>query len=157
MHSLYGRCKSHERLRSYAAFNKGTRVTMIAAIGPEEVTSATYGQWHVDGEIFLGFIRECLVPVLQPDQIVIMDNLSTHKVAGVRELIESTGARLVYLPPYSPDFSPIELFWSKIKTIIRKYAARTFAELQKAITMAFKSINRSDLTGWFEHCGYNID
>jgi transposase len=156
MSSLYGRSKSNERLKSFSPFNKGTRVTMIAAISSDEVTAATYGAWHVDGDIFLGFIRECLIPALKPDQIVIMDNLSTHKISGVRELIESTGARLVYLPPYSPDLSPIELFWSKIKKIIRKNAARTFSDLKEAITIAFKNVAQSDLIGWFEHCGYDI-
>lgn len=157
MSSLYGRAKSGQRVKSYEPFNKGSRVTMIAAIGLEEVIAASFGQWHVDGDIFLGFIEQCLAPALQPGQVVIMDNLSTHKVAGVREQIEATGARLVYLPPYSPDFNPIELFWSKVKHYIRKKAARNFKQLCAAISDAFKSITSSDLQGWFEHCQYCID
>lgn len=154
MNRLYGRGIRHERIKSFAPFNKGTRVTLIAAIGIEEIKAAMFGQWHINGDIFLQFIRECLVPVLQPGQFVLMDNLSAHKVSGVRESIESTGARLVYLPPYSPDLSPIELAWSKIKAYLRKKVARTFDELQQAICEAFASITPSDLLAWFEHCGY---
>jgi transposase len=157
MSPMYGRAKGGGRVKSHEPFNKGKRVTMIAAIGLEEVKAATFGEWHVDGNIFLEFIRQVLVPVLNPGQMVFMDNLSTHKVSGVRELIEATGAKLVYLPPYSPDLNPIELFWSKVKHTIRKKSARTFHALSEAISEAFKSVNSTDLFGWFEHCGYRID
>jgi transposase len=157
MSSLYGRAKSAERVRSFDPFNKGKRTTMIAAISCEKVEAATVGEWHVDGDIFLSFIELCLVPTLRPGNIVIMDNLSTHKISGVRERIEAVGARLVYLPPYSPDLSPIELCWSKIKRMIRKKAPRTFEELKEVTSEAFKSIKTSDLEGWFTHCGYCTD
>ena len=157
MSSRYGRAKRHQRVVSYLPFNKGQRVTLIAAIGIEEIKAALYGEWHLDGDLFLNFIQVCLLPVLKPYHVVLMDNLSAHKVAGVRTLIEATGARLVYLPPYSPDLSPIELAWSKIKGIIRKKSARTYEELKEAISIAFKSIKQSDLVGWYEHCGYNVD
>lgn len=156
MSRLYGRGKSHERVKSYAPFNKGVRVTMIAAVGVEGVKAASFGEWHVDGEIFLQFIQECLVPALEPGQVVLMDNLSVHKVSGVQQAIEAVGARLVYLPPYSPDLSPIELAWSKIKTYLRKKSARTFDELKSAICEAFAEITQTDLQAWFEHCGYCI-
>jgi transposase len=156
MTRLYGRGLSHERVKCLAPFNKGTRVTMIAAIGVEEVKASWYGDWHLDGDIFIHFIKECLVPVIQSGQVVMMDNLQAHKVSGVKELIESTGARLVYLPSYSPDFTPIELFWSKIKSYIRKKEARNLKDLGKAITEAFKSIQANDLENWFEHCGYSV-
>jgi transposase len=157
MSPLYGRAKGGNRVKSYEPFNKGTRVTMIAAIGLEEVKAATFGSWHVDGTIFLEFIRQVLVPVLSKGQIVFMDNLSTHKVAGIRELIEATGAKLVYLPPYSPDLNPIELLWSKLKQFIRKKSARTVNTLSEAISEAFKTITTTDLSAWFEHCGYSVD
>ena len=157
MSNLYGRGKSYERVKSFDPFNKGKRVTMIAAIGSEKIEVATFGEWHVDGSIFLNFIKSCLVPILRPGKIVIMDNLSVHKLSEVRQQIEATGARLVYLPPYSPDLSPIELCWSKIKSIIRKKVPRTFDELKAATCEAFRHINKSDLQGWFSHCGYCID
>lgn len=152
----YGRGLSSDRVMDFAPFNKGTRVTMIGAIGAGEVKAAMYGDWHLDGDIFTGFVKECLVPVLHPGQMVFMDNLRTHKVAGIKELIEATGAKLIYLPPYSPDLNPIELCWSKLKAYIRKQEARSFRALGKAIKEAFKTITQSDLEAWFQHCGYSI-
>lgn len=150
----YGRGLSHERVVSYAPCNKGTRVTMIAAIGAEEVKAATFGDWHVDGDIFLDFISRCLVPVLEPGNLVFLDNLKAHKVGGIREAIESVGAKLIYLLPYSPDLNPIELCWSKIKSYLRKKTARTFEHLKQVISEAFHEITPTDLQAWFEHCGY---
>jgi transposase len=152
----YGRGLVSERVKDFAPFNKGKRVTMIAAVGVSEVKTALYGDWHLDGDIFISFVEKCLVPVLQPGQFVIMDNLKTHKVTPIKNLIEQTGARLVYLPPYSPDMTPIELCWSKIKNYIRKQKARSLKALDKAIKDAFKTITANDLEGWFEHCGYSI-
>ena len=89
-------------------------------------------------------------------QVVILDNLSAHKVAGVREQIEATGARLVYLPPYSPDFNPIEQAWSKVKQILRSLKARTAEALQSAVAEAFKAITPENAIAWFAHCGYSM-
>lgn len=150
----YGRALSSERAYEDAPFNRGTRVTMLSAIGLEEIKAATFGAWHLDGSIFLQFVKEQLVPALKPGDIVVMDNLKTHKVKGVKEAIEGVGAQLVYLPAYSPDLSPIELCWSKIKSYLRKKAARTLEELTGVIMEAFRSIEKSDLEGWFKHCGY---
>jgi transposase len=152
----YGRAISHERVNDIVPFNKGKRITLIAAIGVNGVKTALYGDWYMDGIIFIDFLKKCLLPVLEPGQVVIMDNLAAHKVEFVRELIESAGAKLIYLPPYSPDLNPIELFWSKIKAYIRSKEARTLAALNEAIKNAFKFITAMDLEGWFEHCGYSI-
>ncbi len=86
-----------------------------------------------------------------------MDNLSAHKVAGIEALIEACGARLIYLPPYSPDFNPIELAWSKVKTILRRLKARTFPDLIEALKQALLAITPQDVQGWFAHCGYAIN
>jgi transposase len=110
----------------------------------------------VDGAAFLAFVQEVLVSQLRPGQVVVLDNLKAHKVAGVREAIEAVGARLLYLPPYSPDFSPIEECWSKIKAILRTKAARTLESLQQAITEAFAAITSQDAQGWFTHAGYCV-
>ncbi|MBP5976734.1 transposase [Brasilonema sp. CT11] len=96
------------------------------------------------------YIKEVLVPNLWSGACVVMDNFSFHKVAGVKEAIEEVGAHLIYLSPYSPDFSPIENCWSKIKEFLRSLAARTYEDLDKAITEAFESINLSDILGWFK-------
>lgn len=153
----YGRALTSERAYEDAPFNRGTRVTLLAAIGLSEVKAATFGAWHLDGVIFLQFVKEQLVPELRKGDIVVMDNLSTHKVKGVKEAIEGAGAQLVYLPAYSPDLSPVELCWSKIKSYMRKKAARTLEELTEVIKEAFQRIEKSDLRGWFKHCGYCID
>ena len=97
-----------------------------------------------------------MCPCLQPGQIVIADNLSSHKVDGVRERIEATGATLLYLPPYSPDFNPIEKAWSKIKQHLRKTKARTLDRLEDSVTQALATITSQDARGWFHHCGYAI-
>ena len=95
-----------------------------------------------------------LAPVRWPGAVVVIDNLSAHKAAGVREAIEAAGARLVYLPPYSPDLNPIELAWSKLKSHLRKAAARTPKALNRALTEAIAAISPSDAQGYFTHCGY---
>src|SRR5207253_4716703 len=97
-----------------------------------------------------------LVPTLQPDDLVIMDNLSAHKVGGIEEAIEATGARLLYLPPYSPDYSPIENCWSKLKTHLRKAKARTREALDEALKQAIDLVSAADARGWFRHCGYAL-
>jgi transposase len=97
-----------------------------------------------------------LAPTLRPGDVVVMDNLSAHKVAGIDTAITSTGARLIYLPPYSPDWSPIEPCWSAIKTRLRGMKARTRAALDSALTKIVNTVSNSDATGWFAHCGYTM-
>jgi transposase len=110
----------------------------------------------MDGELFLAWVRQGLVPALQPEDLVIMDNLATHKVAGVREAIEAVGARLLYLPLYSPDFNPIENRWSKIKQRLRSLAPRTDADLLHASADAFDTITPTDCLGFFLNAQYTI-
>jgi transposase len=110
----------------------------------------------VDTEAFRLYLEQVLGPALQPGDIVVMDNLSVHKVAGLTELLASRGARLEYLPPYSPDLNPIEKCWSKIKTALRKAKARTLEALEEALKKAFASITESDARAWFNHCGYAV-
>ena len=96
-------------------------------------------------------------PHAQPGDILFMDNLSAHKVAGIATLIEACGAHLIYLPPYSSDFNPIELAWSKVKTILRRLKARTFPALIEALKQALLAITPQDVQGWYAHCGYAIN
>jgi transposase len=98
-----------------------------------------------------------LIPTLTIGKTIVIDNASFHQSQKIKALIESAGCKLVYLPPYSPDLNPIELFWSKVKHTIRKKSARTFHVLSEAISEAFQSVNSTDLFGWFEHCGYRIN
>lgn len=154
MAPLYGRAPGGERVVNAVPFNRGNRLTMLSAISFEKIEAALYGEWAADGEIFLNFITRCLCPVLQKRHIVIMDNVAFHQVCGVKEAIESTGARLIYLPPYSPDLNPIEQMWGKVKNCLRKESARTLDKFAISIKVAFMSIQSTDLANWYGHCGY---
>jgi transposase len=107
-----------------------------------------------DGDVFLAYVEQVLCPALKPGQVVVMDNLSAHKVAEVRDRIEQSGATLLYLPPYSPDFNPMEKAWSKIKQLLRSAKARTAEALEDAVTQAIAAITPENATAWFQHCGY---
>ena len=108
----------------------------------------------LDGESFLAWVKVGLVPGLQREDVVVLDNLATHKVAGVREAIEAAGARVEYLPPYSPDFNPIENLWSKVKQAIKSRAPRHARQLLKAAAAAFAAVTPTDCLGFFRHAGY---
>lgn len=115
-----------------------------------------YGSFDgaTDTETFLAFLREGLVPHLLPGQVVVLDNLPAHKSPKVDELIGSAGAKVLRLPPYSPDFNPIEMIWSKVKRLLRTFAARTVDALHDAFGRAFAAVTPSDVLGCFRHCGY---
>ncbi len=107
-----------------------------------------------DGDVFRAYVEQVLCPKLRPGDAVVLDNLSAHKVAGIRERVEACGARLLYLPPYSPDLNPIEQAWSKFKQFPRAAKARTAEALDKAITEALQTITADNAAAWFHHCGY---
>ena len=130
--------------------------TLIAAVRLEGACAPWLFEGAMDGEMFLAWIRQGLAPTLQGGDWVIMDNLATHKVAGVREAIEAVGARLRYLPPYSPDFNPIENMGSKIKQRLRSLAPRSSSELLQASANAFDTITATDCHGFFLHAKYAI-
>jgi transposase len=109
-----------------------------------------------DGDVFLAYLQHLLCPKLKAGDVVVMDNLSAHRVKGVRELIAASGAELLYLPPYSPDFNPIEQAWSKLKQLLRAAKARTAAALQQAVAEALKAISADNAAAWFRHCGYRV-
>jgi transposase len=130
--------------------------TLIAGVRLKGACAPWLFDGAMDGEMFLAWVREGLVTGLQAGDLVIMDNLATHKVQGVCEAIEAAGARLLYLPPYSPDFNPIENLWSKIKQILRSLSPRTQAELLDAAGIAFAAISPADCLGFFLHARYAI-
>jgi transposase len=123
--------------------------TLIAAIRAAGTTACMSVDAATDGDVFLAYVRAVLVPTLQPDDIVVMDNLSAHKNERVRALIEQAGATLEYLPPYSPDMNPIEQMWSKLKASLRAAKARTSRTLHHAITKALVSVSGKDARAWF--------
>lgn len=150
----YGRAMKGERLIDSCPYPRGSKFSMLSAVSISEVTSALYTKGSVNGEIFLHFIEHYLAPKLKPGHFVILDNVSFHKVAGVQKAVESRGAQLIYLPPYSPDLSPIENMWSKVKNSLRNLGARCEETFKSAIKTAFLTVTSADLKGWYQHCGY---
>lgn len=156
MTRLYGRADKGRRVVESVPQNYGENITMLASLSLSGIQSPMTINGAIDGEVFKVYVKEVLCPTLLEGEIVVMDNLPAHKVAGIREMIEEKGAQLIYLPPYSPDLNPIEKCWSKIKTFLRKAKARTREALEKALTEALKLITIEDAQGWFESCGYSI-
>jgi transposase len=154
---LYGRAAPDQRVVDSTPLLSGARTTTLAVIGSAGITAPLVLSGAVNGNIFYSYIEQCVVPTLKPGDIVFMDNLSVHKVAGIEPLIQACGAHLIYLPPYSPDLNPIELAWSKVKTILRRLKARTFPDLIKALKQALRAITLQDIQRWFAHCGYAIN
>ena len=109
-----------------------------------------------DGEVFQLFVERVLLPELKRGDTVVWDNLGAHKVAGVAESLQGAGVSLYYLPPYSPDYNPMEEAWSKIKTSLRAAGARTRAHLQRALEKALAQVSAQDSRAWFKHCGYPL-
>ncbi|MCA1628595.1 MAG: IS630 family transposase [Acidobacteria bacterium] len=153
---LYGRAAPGQRVSEGVPQNYGENVTMLAAIGLSGVSAPMTLNGAVDGDAFLIYVREVLCPTLRAGDMVVMDNLGAHRVAGVKEAIEAAGARVEYLPPYSPDYNPIEKCWSKIKTALRQAKARTREALEAALKEALLKITEADARAWFIHCGYPV-
>jgi transposase len=150
----YGRAPKGERIVEKVPRNTPANLSVACAVAPEGVIAAMDVPGAIDGQAFELFLERCLVPKLRPGDIVLMDNLSTHEMARVPELIESAGALMMYLPPHSPDFNPIEQCISKIKEFLRSVAARTRSKLRRALTKAINSVTPTDVKGWFEYAGY---
>jgi transposase len=152
----YGRAPRGQRVVGTTPRNHGPNTTVIAALSPEGIPAAMTVEGAMDRPAFDVFIRQVLVPSLVPGQTVIWDNLSVHKSPTAQKLIESAGCQLCFLPPYSPDFAPIELAFSKLKTFLRRRQARTRTALDEAITDGLATITADDARGWFAHCGYHL-
>lgn len=127
---------------------------MIGALGAEGSTALMVIEGATDAAVFRAYVKHVLAPTLRPGEIVVMDNLSSHKTPEIGEMIETAGAALWYLPPYSPDLNPIEKMWSKVKAFLRETKARGTEELYEAVRLALKKITPRDAHGWFESCGY---
>jgi len=151
-----GRSPEGQRLVAPIPHGHYQTSTLIAAIRLKGPRAPWIFEGAMNGEMFLAWVRQGLAPTLQKHDLVIMDNLATHKIAGVSQTIEMAGARLMYLPPYSPDFNPIENMWSKIKQILRSVAPRNQDQLMGAARTAFNSISTADCRGFFLHAHYAI-
>jgi transposase len=143
-----------ERAHAAAPRNPGENKTVVAALTRAGVGSLLRFDGGMTSTRFEGYVRHVLAPTLRAGQVVIADNLRAHYADGARAAIEARGARLLYLPPYSPDFNPIEHAFSKVKHYLRRAQARTDDTLRAATWAAFATITQADAAGWFAHCGY---
>jgi transposase len=145
-----------ERERAYCSVprKRGKNTTLLASMSVEGMGPSLAMEGATNSQVFETYVERVLAPNLSRGQVVVMDNLSAHKGERVRELIEGRGCELLYLPPYSPDFNPIEEAFSKIKALIRKAEARSREALLEAIGSAISALSAKDARGFFEHCGY---
>jgi Transposase and inactivated derivatives len=153
---LYGRAPKHERVVEGVPDTRFQQVSILSSVRLDGTTIPLVFDGALNGDIFRAYVTQLLVPSLKPGDIVIMDNLSSHKVSGITEAIKTAGAFVLFLPPYSPDLNPIEMMWSKIKAILRKLKIREKEALDQAIAFAFDCVSLSDISGWFEHDGYYL-
>jgi transposase len=156
MTRLYGRSKIGTRCNFHAAHGHWKTTTMISALRIDRVIeeATILFDGPMNSATFLGYAEHCLAPSLEPGDVVVMDNLSAHKAAGVEDAIESAGASVWYLPAYSPDLNPIEKLWSKIKAWLRRAAADTLDGLCEAAGEAFRAVTPTECANYFKSCGY---
>jgi transposase len=154
MTRLRGRALGGQRLVARIPHGHYQTSTLISGLRLNGPCAPWLFDGPMNGEMFLAWVRQGLAPTLQQGDLVILDNLATHKIRGIVEAIEAVGARLLYLPPYSPDFNPIETMWSKIKQILRSEAPRTESELLLAAKAAFQAISVADCEGFFFSAKY---
>jgi transposase len=154
---LCGRAAPGRRVVEGTPGYSGPHYTVVAALGPEGVVAPLVLEGSMDKATFESYVEQCLAPALAPGAIVLMDNLSAHKGAAVRQAIRGRRAGLVFLPPYSPDLNPIEKGWSKVKTALRAAKARSFDALLDALGVALAAIDPGDVAAWLTHCGYTVN
>ena len=154
MTRLHGRSLAGARCQAHAPGGHWKTTTFVGALRQDGMTAPFVLDGPMDGDAFLVYVREMLTPTLAAGDIVVLDNLPSHKVDGVRELVEATGATLRYLPPYSPDFNPLEQAFSKLKALLRKAAARSIEALWNAIGRIVNSFPAEECRHYFAHSGY---
>jgi len=150
----YGRAPEGQRCVASAPLGDWKTTTFVAGLRHHQLTAPMVADGPMDGELFLAWVLQFLCPTLQPGDIAILDNLSSHKVAGVQEAIAAAGATLLYLPPYSPDLNPIEKLFSKLKALLRKAAKRSIDELWKEIGELLNTVSSSECANYFASSGY---
>jgi transposase len=157
MTRLFGRAAPGERVVEATAGYSGAHYTIVATLGLQGITAPWLFEGAMNGTAFETYVEHVLAPTLHPGDLVLIDNLSAHKGDPIGRLIEACGAQVHFLPPYSPDFNPIELCWAKVKTVLRSAKARTFDALVDALCDALRTINPTDVSAWFAHCGYTVN
>jgi transposase len=152
----YGRAPRGERVYDSAPRNYGAQTSIIGALSLRGLVATMAVEGAVDTLCFNAYLEQVLAPQLQRGDIVVLDNLGAHRASRLEEVAASRGARVLWLPPYSPDYSPIEQCWSKIKSYLRGAKARTNEALDKALAQAIELVTKADIRGWFNHCGYSL-
>jgi len=150
----YGRSPRGQRLVCPVPHGHWQTTTFVAALRADRLTAPTVVAGAMTGDVFVAYVRQQLVPVLRPGDVVVMDNLSCHKRAEVRAAVEGAGCRLLYLPPYSPDLNPIELAFSKLKRLLRSAGRRTVEGLWEFLGRSLDAFGRAECRRYFRHCGY---
>ena len=156
MTRLYGRAAPGKRVVEGTPDYSGAHYTLVSTLSWNGIAAPWVFEGAMTGQAFVTYVSMVLAPTLRRGDVILMDNLSAHKAADAQVAIEDRGATLIFLPPYSSDFNPIELCWSKVKAALRKASARTFAALVDALAGALHSVTKQDAQGWFSHCGYAV-
>lgn len=154
MTRTYGRSPRGQRLEDRVPRNRGDVITVIGALTTRGLQAMMTVDGGTSGDVFTAYVEQVLKPELRPGDIVVLDNLGAHQDPRVKEAIEAAGAKLVFLPPYSPDLNPIEAAWSKLKDYLRQAQARTREVLDTVVVEATDWISADNAKGWFRHCGY---
>lgn len=154
MARMRGRCRRGERLIGCAPHGDWKTLTFVAALRRKGMVAPLAVDGPMNGETFLAYVRQGVAPTLRRKDIVMMDNLGAHKIAGVRQAIEAVGATLRYLPKYSPDLNPIEMSFSKLKAFLRKAAKRTVPDLTRCIGSFLPTLSAEECGNYFSHAGY---
>jgi transposase len=150
----HARTAPGERAYDFKPFYRGSKVSVIGAISVSKVLAVMTIDDSMDAAAFKVYVSECLVPQLWKGAVVVMDNLAAHKVEAIAPLIEAVGARVLYMSPYSPEFNPIEHWWSQLKAFLRQFSPRTSQRVDMLIKIAMNLMNPSHLRNWFAHCCY---
>ena len=156
MTRLRGRAPRGQRLVMGCPHGRWTTTTMISSVRLDGTSACMTIAGATDTEVFRAYVRDILVPSLRPGDIVVLDNLRAHKSEATLALIAAAGAQTRFLPAYSPDFNPIEMMWSKVKTLLRAAGARSHSALIRAIAQALAAVTADDARNWFAHCGYSF-
>jgi transposase len=152
----YGRAVPGERVRDSVPRNYGAQTSVLSCLGRRGVAATMTVDGAVDTLVFNAYVEQVLRPSLQAGDIVVLDNLGAHRASVIEEVAAACQARVIWLPPYSPDYSPIEQMWAKVKEALRAAKARTPEALEHALTAALALVSEADIQGWFQHCGYEV-
>ena len=153
---LYARAPAGERVMESVPRNYGQQTSIISALSLEGASATFTVEGAVDTDIFNIYVESILRPTIATCDVLILDNLSAHRASRIEAVAAERGATVIWLSPYSPDFSPLELMWSKIKTALRAAKARTREALERALVAALELVTSEDCLGWFQHCGYQV-